>query len=463
MDLSVVKFRDIFKKSEPKTLFLVTGVVVGAISLGIISTFTSPLIVLMLCGGLVGIIIIYRNPFVGLILFVSLIPIEILSVTVSSSISVLRIVILGITFAWVLKLCSNGFKISFNKRVLWYLLFFIWASISLLWAYEPKAGFPWLIAYIQFAFLLVLIIDQVTSLARLKLVIYALAGGGLVEIIIFYLLGEYNFQNRMVLTLLKEGQSLAFYGYSLAYSLALLGVFIILGKGWVRLIGLIGFLAGFYPLLAMGLRGALLAVTIGVSAAIILTIGKKRSTIFLIILFLGLVLGAFNYLQDSGRLPDILLERFTVSSAIESDGSGRFTIWKIALELIPRNPVFGLGLNQFSSFVERENLYQYVGMHNDYLEALVSLGIVGAFFLITGDLITVLYLIKVRHHVQKRDLVWYGVLIALMIASVVGQNFVNQSLWKYIWVVRAMAIVGSSSNIWIAEKTSFQGTPKASR
>jgi hypothetical protein len=61
---------------------------------------------------------------------------------------------------------------------------------------------------------------------------------------------------------------------------------------------------------------------------------------------------------------------------------GRLTLWRIAVDLVQRNPVFGIGLDNFRLVYGRALDYarwnETIHTNNWYLEMLVSLGVVGA-------------------------------------------------------------------------------------
>ncbi len=235
--------------------------------------------------------------------------------------------------------------------------------------------------------------------------------------------------------------------------MTIFGIVGILGKGKAKIIGIFGYLFGLYPLIGLGLRGALLASIFGIFSAIIVSPTKKRKFAILIALALLFIFSLLFYLNIQPTLPTKLIERLTVSAALDSGGSNRLLIWRILLDLFPKHPIFGLGLNQFGSYIFNHFLYRLdVGSHNDYLETLVSLGVVGFVLLIVGEFVCIINLIKMKSLVVKKEIVWFGILIGLFIASVISQNFVNQLVWKYVWIIRAFVIVGSQPEIWLKKE-----------
>jgi O-antigen ligase len=438
-------------------VLLLAGVVLsimagyGFVYLGVSTT-------LLLVSGLLGMVFLLRKPFQSLLMFVFLLPSEVLIIGTPGA-TILRYVGVEVALIWLVHLMARRRSIIFRKRSLLYLAFFGLSWLSLLWAPAPEVGFQFAITYLQLALLLVILLDQVTSLARLKQIIIVLAAGGILAIAIFYLFGDFNQMGRLSLVPIG-GPGLATYGYPLAFSVTLLGVLGILGNGRSRIVGAIGYIAGFYPLIGMGLRGALLAMATGMGAAAIVVAGRKRSAVIVAVLALALLIGAINYLSETGILPIPLIEHLTISDAMETKGSNRLPIWQVVLDVVPQHPIFGLGLNQFGNYVYRQNMYPVaVSVHNDYLDTLVNLGGVGAIVLVSAELITVIYLLKARQYVKKQDIVWYGVLVALIFASIVAQNFVDELVYKYVWVIRAIVIAGSYPDLWRGETELAQSAP----
>ena len=86
---------------------------------------------------------------------------------------------------------------------------------------------------------------------------------------------------------------------------------------------------------------------------------------------------------------DVVTERFAgIADTSQVDTAyGRFIIWRASLGLVKRYPIFGSGLGTFVSVfpvVQTEFLTKYIydHAHNDYIEFVVELGLVGLIVLI---------------------------------------------------------------------------------
>ncbi len=84
-----------------------------------------------------------------------------------------------------------------------------------------------------------------------------------------------------------------------------------------------------------------------------------------ILVFLGIFL--LNVITN-GFVLDMIKTRMFDSS---DGGSGRITLWKNAIELFEKSPIFGIGLNNL--YLDLGNVY----VHNTWLQVLVETGIIG--------------------------------------------------------------------------------------
>lgn len=437
---------------------LIVPVVIFAVAIAyaIASAHVAPIDIVVLTAGILGMGLLYRNLFWGVLLFLFLIPSEVLLLT-SSGATALRFLGMGIMLIWVMSLITEHRAIVFRRRALPYLLFVAWAVFSLIWAPNPASGFQFAFTYAQLAVMLVILLDQISSVQRLRLSLVTLAAGGMLAVLLGLTLGRFE-NGRLLITPTGSSVSgLTSYGYPLAFSLALLGVVAILGQGKPRWVVALMYLAGLYPLIGVGLRGAMLATAIGIVAGVMIMPSKKVLRVASAFLAIGLLIGAIDYLRENDLLPELLTQRLTVEHAVETRGSERLNIWDSAFTVLQQQPVAGLGLNQFNTYVFQHNFYKSAtGSHNDYIEALVDLGIIGAGLLIAGDMLTIIYLYRARRYVMQQDMIWLGGIMALMIASIVGQNFVNLIVWKYVWIIRAIAIAGGYPSTWQPEYISIE-------
>jgi O-antigen ligase len=123
-------------------------------------------------------------------------------------------------------------------------------------------------------------------------------------------------------------------------------------------------------LLASGSRGGVMAFVLAMLALLVLLRRRRGALVLLFVLVLGLGL----LWVDLGGL----------RQAFETRGirQSRVVIWADALRMFPDFPVFGAGFDTFgTSYIRYQTLsrYHWYGeAHNEYLQALLDLGVVGA-------------------------------------------------------------------------------------
>ncbi len=78
-------------------------------------------------------------------------------------------------------------------------------------------------------------------------------------------------------------------------------------------------------------------------------------------------------------VPEIgyVFSRITQMNESEDLSSGRWVLYERAIDMFKSKPIFGNGYGSFSSIVFSGNTTHYAGVHNDYLQWLCELGIVG--------------------------------------------------------------------------------------
>jgi O-antigen ligase len=159
-------------------------------------------------------------------------------------------------------------------------------------------------------------------------------------------------------------------------------------------------------------------------------------TVFLIIVFISLYMGI-----------DATLERFSLDKLLRE---GRPTYWANTVETVSEFPFFGTGLGTFVSLYPD---YEQSGIpvrlfhsHNDYLEYLSELGIVGMILLLGGILFMVInsFLIwRVRRHPVIKGLALGGIvaIICILIHGIADFNMHIPANMMLFSVVLSLTIV----------------------
>lgn len=142
----------------------------------------------------------------------------------------------------------------------------------------------------------------------------------------------------------------------------------------------------FIIILLTGSRGAVLMV-LGMISYWIVTSSKSRR--FKNIIMLG-ILALFVYIFMADTMTEYLLDRFQISSILDTQGSGRLIIWKNAiLKFRDSNlirMIFGYGHGGFKNAVHyiaigHSSAYE---SHNIFINALIEGGLVGLILLISS-------------------------------------------------------------------------------
>lgn len=164
----------------------------------------------------------------------------------------------------------------------------------------------------------------------------------------------------------------------------------------IRLLHGVAAFVGFAGCQVIGSRGpwvALVAVGIVLGIGKILGLNRRPRWLALGISVLGLafIIGLFHH-ELLSLFSRTKLEVMTVGGGDFNISLGhRMLMWKAALALFTTHPLFGVGMNQFGEYLQQlvaagqapAFIAVYGHPHNEYLEAMVSGGIVGlAYFLL---------------------------------------------------------------------------------
>ncbi|MBC2733176.1 MAG: O-antigen ligase family protein [Desulfobacteraceae bacterium] len=153
-------------------------------------------------------------------------------------------------------------------------------------------------------------------------------------------------------------------------------------------LGLIGIVLTFN-------MGSLLAVSILGIYLFIRTPNKLKSLLYLCLMFLVFI-GTINYFTPNGTDYFQEIDRLINDSGSSGMGGERLFLWRCGIRAFLRNPIFGVGLNNFGVLLPRltsdaeismyDISFQSAGalwgfqLHNSHLQVLCELGIVGTIF-----------------------------------------------------------------------------------
>lgn len=201
-------------------------------------------------------------------------------------------------------------------------------------------------------------------------------------------------------------------------------------KGIIKkIICFIVLVAGLYVVLMGGSRGALISLVVALVITVCST--KKISPrIIVMVLLIGMLMIVIIPKYVLPHIPQETLARLSLEALQSDGGSGRSQIWVNALhkfgERNPLNWIFGCG---YGGLTASYLAVDTSTMHNQYLQQLVSYGILG----------TVLYLRLIYlafMQVLKRHRRYLGAFIGIM---VMAMTLTFGPSYKILWIMLFMA------------------------
>ena len=259
-----------------------------------------------------------------------------------------------------------------------FLVFFIYASLSGLWAGDPLNVLK-MIFGLFFCFLTLIMASALFSSRahnELDEIFFSVGLFVCIVSIIFYVLGIAYYskgigsEGDVIWGVLIEKGTARLVGFQadpnfMAFvSLIFVYFFMSIKRRGSKLIALLFIMMIFLTLS----RSGLLAFLVG--CFFYIAFSKKRLFGFSIMAVLGSA--TIFYIVNADNLSRVVEARI---SGLES-GAGRFEIWSNAFQIYSESPFFGIGLFQFKEVMsERFDIALYA--HNTYLEVLVETGIFG--------------------------------------------------------------------------------------
>ena len=274
---------------------------------------------------------------------------------------------------------SAALSTSESKR---YLLFYLIMIVGIPFAYYRRAAFEGVIGgYLANMLFFVLLVFQVTSLQRLKSLVWVIClctlmysvFGGVFQLEDF---GGGRFQ--VAGTMFDPNDT----AYLLVSLFPLCLYFVRFDEGLLkRLVAVAAIFSSIAIILQTGSRGGIL----GFGAVLLVLLLTKTSGITRRHKMLFVVVLASIFLLIRDRID---VERYLTLSDISSDYNvseegGRLKVWQGAIDLSLANPITGIGVNCYSyaRFLARElagdSYRQWHDVHNSFLQVATEVGLIG--------------------------------------------------------------------------------------
>ena len=176
-----------------------------------------------------------------------------------------------------------------------------------------------------------------------------------------------------------------------------------------------------------GSRGGFLGILCVIIASFFFRIRSIKHFIFIVFSFFFIAI-IMSYLIE--LLPEALRARFTIESLTGQidNGANRLVIWRNAIYLILKHPIFGVGSgNALPAF--RENGYLVAVTHNFYLGLLLEYGLIG-FSIYISFLLSIVSKIKFKK--AQFEIIYF---LGIMIVSVFLDTLTTKFFWGMLMIL----------------------------
>lgn len=464
-------------KNFNKFLYILFAVLV---SLGVsyiisLEFFYGLLLALGIVAGAAITYLIFKNPFLGVILIIFFLPFERIPTIDLGSITLKVNQLIGIItlISWVLSSLIYKKKITPFPLIWPFIIFWGACVISLIFStYLPRALMVF--GFVVFTSLFAILVNQyINTTQRLEKIIIILYWSTMIVCIF----GFFQFLGDVVglptsLTGLREGYTKAVFGFPRVQAFSIeplylgsflmipLGIFIALFlakvpiKSISRFSMFIVILLSIIILILTVSRGAYLAFGVLLLVLFIFMARHFFSPKIIITATLaGLIaVGAVYWFINKGedKAYDEFIKHISIEDYTEGESvQGRLTEFDYALEMSETNPWFGIGIGNYGAakkpYADASEMDVWDIVNNQYIELLAETGYIGlgAFALI---IIVVIWRSIIAFYKSQIPLVKFSIigLLAAFIATLVQYNFFSTLYIIHIWVLIGLLVATSN-------------------
>ena len=417
----------VYLPRSKKSIFTLTLIFLSCIFIGIILLGIKTITILV--AGLLVSVVIFLNPFIGLLILVFLDPLSTLLILPGFG-NLGKILGFYTVFVWLLNKLVYKKNIKTN-RVFWLALAFLWwGALSMFWAVNPIISLNFIYRLIRYIGIYLLMINFLDSEERFNWVIFAFISGcfimNIVGINLFIKESSAVVGYRMAM----EGQNPNTFGVTLGIAMLCLWHFFNsksvkhFNKIVILFIGIF-FLIGF--LFAQS-RGAWIVFIICISGYFVFT--KRRinlKNVFIIISFFLVIILVYNIILHFSpeNVENISYRALTILLSPEEALGGRVSYWEAGIERWSKNPMLGLGLSNFKTA-------HIFDPHSVYIAILCELGLVG----FTIWIFLIFSLFKIAKSNKYYSLTIF-ILLFLLLVSFKGTYYSDPFYWYLFGIISA--------------------------
>lgn len=347
-------------------------------------------------------------------------------------------VFLGITF-----ICSKAGIIRLYKDMnytLWYGFFIILGLLSLIWCLSRNyaiASIKYCIVNLLFTYV---IINYATNVNKIMEIMKMYIVGAL----IMGLSAVYGYDFSGISSKFGENIGVHFNAIALTSAFAAVFSYYLCLELKKKIYLLWAFLLACVVIIP-GSRKALLIMISGIIILSIIKFGIKR--IYIVLPIIILFLYYFNYLINTNeylykmigsRLGNLLyVFQDDVSSVDDASLIERRYYIELAIDLFKRKPILGWGIHNFAAYLERIGYDHVAYCHNNWLEVLSNLGIIG--FVAYYSMYVKLFVSFVKN--KRKELVHFLGIMLLLLLTVFEYGLVDYYMPQFQIIIAIIYVI----------------------
>ena len=348
---------------------------------------------------------------------------------------------------------------EYKNHYLSYFLFVVISTISLLVAENLSEGVVELLKILNFfvAFSFIIIISDFKNFKFLNFFIIAT----LVSLFIESVLINFRVIDSVIINgnLLVRSNDFSGFGANInisSFSILLktvVPIFLIFNykNYFIRALSLFFIFSSFLSIFLLMSRAAILALILVFISILILVIISKRKTYYLkySLIIITLIMSFFSYnLINEKNAYNVLTERFSnvTNPRVDESVNERFNFYTTAIQSIGDNPILGIGIGNWkikSIDLSKDMIRAYrvpFFVHNDFLQFLAEIGIVGGlcfiFYIFYPIFISFLKTLKSKNF--NLDFMIFLIFVIYIVDSML--NFPIQRPINYIYLCFTIAL-----------------------
>jgi O-antigen ligase len=278
--------------------------------------------------------------------------------------------------------------------------------------------------------LLFLVGGLTTTWKEFERLLQVLAVSCVVNLIIIKTYGQLDLNDRMTLPFGALSNSNDYAAHLLMLLPAVLWVALAAKQRKLRLLAVAIAGYGVFAVLSSGSRGALISVSVGI--LYFLTSTSKRQRLWAVALIAVILFAVLSLVSQQTRERMLSFSKSSSSSSDEALESSeiRSQLLQDAVYYALRNPVFGLGPDNFRAVEGKSKPGMYAPAHNSYLSVACEGGFPAFFFFVGGVVTSLLTFLRIKRKFQSdaraKDLTQAALCMQLMMVMFcIAVGFLN--------------------------------------